>query len=193
MALGSSISVSSAETGNRVSSYRRTPGNLGDNSGWIPGSISIGPPRSYSVYQSIFSLVRFLNSKLAPYYVFFDLPPHLLNVFMNFYGMGYSFRMRHFIRDYISSCTSHYLPTTNLHCFFQSKLVLTMIALGESLSKIPFLTEKTFSHRTEKYTMVVMRRLWRYLKCLVAMINLVLSLTVRMVLSISSTQFCPQE
>ena len=40
---------------------------------------------------------------------------------------------------YGSSCTSQYVPTTNLQ-LFKSKLVLTTTSLGESFSDVTFLT-----------------------------------------------------
>ena len=77
--LGSSVLVSKAETGPGVYYSSSTPGNLADKSGWLPGSGSIRPSRSSSVSQSKNSLVRFLKSKSAPYYVFLEFPPPLFD------------------------------------------------------------------------------------------------------------------
>ena len=52
---------------------------------------------------------------------------------------------------YIKLCIDYQIAV-----FFQYKLVLTTISLGESFSDIQFLTGKVFLHRTEKYTMLVM-------------------------------------
>ena len=86
--LGSSVSVYMAAKVTGVSSSSRTTGDSADNPGWIPVYVSIIPSRSYSVNHSKFFLVRFCNSKLAPYSVFLEFYPHLLTVFITHYGIG---------------------------------------------------------------------------------------------------------
>ena len=49
--LGSNFLVSTPKTGPEVSSYSRNTGNLVANSGWLSGSGSIRPSRSFSVSQ----------------------------------------------------------------------------------------------------------------------------------------------
>ena len=83
---------------------------------------------------------------------------------------------------YLTVCYDNQLAV-----FFLSKLFLTTISIGEIFSDIPFLTGEAFIHRTEKYRMLVMRRLWSYLKGIVVTMHMLLSLTVRIVLSISVT------
>ena len=77
--LGSSVLVSKAVTGPGVYSSSITTVKSAANSGLIPGSGYICPYRSYSVSQSNISLVQFLNSKLAPYSVFLESPPPLVD------------------------------------------------------------------------------------------------------------------
>ena len=90
MVLGSSMLVSTTTTGPGVYSSRISTGKPVANSGWLPWYGSSRPSRSYAVYQSNFSLVRFLNSKCATYSVFLDFYPHLFNVFMTCCSIGYS-------------------------------------------------------------------------------------------------------
>ena len=82
------------------------------------------------------------------------------------------------------------LPTCT---FFQSKLVLIMISLGERLPDIPFFMGKAFSHRTQKYNMLVIRNLWRYLNGIVVKVHGLLYLNVRIVLSISENIYFAAE
>ena len=84
-------------------------------------------------------------------------------------------------------------PDYQLAVFFLSKLFLTMISLGESLTNIPFLRGEAFSHRTEKYMILVTSNFWRYLNGIVVTMNQVLSLTVRICISISATSFLAAE
>ena len=49
VSLGSSVSVSMADTGPRMYYSIITTGKSADSSGWLPGSISISPFRSFSV------------------------------------------------------------------------------------------------------------------------------------------------
>ena len=56
--------------------------------------------------------------------------------------------------------------------------------LGGWLSNIPFLTGNVFIHRNEKYMILVMNILWRYLKVTVYRIHWVIYLTVHMVFKI---------
>ena len=83
-----------------------------------------------------------------------------------------------------SSCNYQYTSNNNLKCFTQSKLVLTIIYLGESLSDIPFLTGKVFIHSTERKLNLVMSNLWRYLNGIVVMMHWVLYLNLRIFLLI---------
>ena len=75
IALVSSVSVSMVVTGPMVYSSNSTRGNSKTISGWFPGSVYISPYRSSSVSHSDFSFVRFLNSKLEPYYFVLGFPP----------------------------------------------------------------------------------------------------------------------
>ena len=78
MTLGSSILVSTASTGNGLSSYRSTPENSVDKSGWISGYGSIRPSSSYSVSQSkIISAVPKLQ--IGPILCFLGLLPPIFD------------------------------------------------------------------------------------------------------------------
>ena len=77
------------------------------------------------------------------------------------------------------SCTSHYILTISLQCFLV-QIGPYYGCLWKDFSDIPFLTRKAFSHRTLKYTIFVMRNLWRYFNVVVVTTYLVLSFTVCM-------------
>ena len=86
--LGSSVSVYMAVKGPGVSYSIRNSGNSAANPGWNPVYLYMRPSRSYWVYPSNFSLVRFRNSKLAPYSVFLEFHPQFLRVLITRCGMG---------------------------------------------------------------------------------------------------------
>ena len=72
---------------------------------------------------------------------------------------------------------------------FISKSFLTMFFLDESLSDITFLTGKVFIHMTEKYMIMVMSNLWRYLNGIVVMMHWFIDLTVQIIISILENIF----
>ena len=86
---------------------------------------------------------------------------------------------------YLKVCTDYQLVV-----FFLSKLVLTMINLGESFSYITFLVGNVFSRRTEKYRMLVMSSLCKYLKDIVVTMHQVIYLTVRIFLLLLISATC---
>ena len=80
-------------------------------------------------------------------------------------------------------------PDYQVVVFLQSKLFITTIPLGKSLSNIPCLPGKAFINKNEKSALLAMSDLWRHLIGIVVTMYWVLSLDVHTFLSFSATYY----